>query len=82
MKQYFPLYPLDFLDTLEDQNRSEHFLPHLRPATTTYKYLKNGLSPPTLLQSLPSFFFNFAALTQSPSQSVILSSPILLSPHC
>ena len=58
-----PLYPLDFLDTLEDQNHTEQFSPHLRPATTTYEYLKNGLSPPTLLQSPPSFSFSAAALT-------------------
>ena len=70
--QYSPSYVLDFLDTLKDQNHSEHFSSHLRPATTTYKYLKNGLLPLTLLRSPPSFSFNSAALTHS--HYVILSS--------
>lgn len=57
-------YPLDFLDTSEERNPSPELLPlPLRPSTTTYKYLNNGLSEPTLLRSPPppSFSFSTAA---------------------
>lgn len=58
---------IDFLDTLEDQKHSsEHLSPqlNLRPATTSHRYLSNGLSRPTLLRSPPpSFSFSAAALT-------------------
>ncbi len=57
---YYCYSPLDFLDSLEGQDHScsqEHSSPHLRPATTTDKFLNNdGLSHPypALLRSPPS----------------------------
>ena len=68
-------YPLDFLDTSEERNPSPELLPlPLRPSTTTYKYLNNGLSQPTLLRSPlppppPSFSFSTAGATAALTHS-------------
>ena len=90
----FPqLYPLDFLDTSEERNPSPELLPlPLRPSTTTYKYLNNGLSQPTLLRSTPpppppppSFSFNTAgaaALTHSHHLTLSSSHLPRPSPSC